>query len=49
MNVDGLRLTSYFGERKRCGRRFLADALMDLYGRQQLTTSIMLRAPRGSD
>ena len=47
MNVDGLKLTSYFGERKRCGRRFLADALMDLYGRQQLTTSIMLRGAEG--
>ena len=47
MNVDGLKLTSYFGERKRSGRRFLADALMDVYGRQQLTTSIMLRGAEG--
>jgi PII-like signaling protein len=45
--VDGLKLTSYFGERKRSGRRFLADALMDVYGRQQLTTSIMLRGAEG--
>jgi PII-like signaling protein len=47
VNVDGLKLTSYFGERKRNGRRLVADALMDLYGRQQLTTSIMLRGAEG--
>jgi PII-like signaling protein len=47
VNVDGLKLTSYFGERKRSGRRFLADALMDVYGRRQLTTSIMLRGAEG--
>lgn len=47
MNADGLKLTSYFGERQRCGRRFLADALMDLYGGQQITTSIMLRGAEG--
>ena len=47
MNVDGLKLTSYFGERKRSGRRFLGDALMDVYGRQELTASIMLRGTEG--
>jgi len=47
VNVDGLKLTSYFGERKRNERRLLADALMDLYGREELTTSIMLRGAEG--
>jgi PII-like signaling protein len=47
VNLDGLKLTSYFGERKRVGQRFLADALMDLYGRRQLTASIMLRGAEG--
>jgi PII-like signaling protein len=47
VNVDGLKLTCYFGERKRSARRFLADALMDLYGRQQITASIMLRGAEG--
>jgi PII-like signaling protein len=47
VNADGLKLTSYFGERKRSGRRFLGDALMDLYGEQQLTASIMLRGAEG--
>ncbi len=47
MNADCLKLTCYFGERQRSGRRFLADALMDLFGRQQITTSIMLRGVEG--
>jgi PII-like signaling protein len=47
VNEDSLKLTSYFGERHRSGRHFLADALMDLYGRQQITTSITLRGVEG--
>lgn len=47
MNEDCLKLTSYFGERHRAGRRFLADALIDLYGRNQITASIMLRGAEG--
>jgi PII-like signaling protein len=47
VNEDCLKLTCYFGERQRRGRRFLADALIDLYGGQQITTSIMLRGIEG--
>jgi PII-like signaling protein len=47
VNVDGLKLTSYFAERKRSGRRFLGDALMDVYGGQELAASIMLRGTEG--
>lgn len=47
MNEDCLKLTCYFGERHRSSRRFLADALIDLYGRQQIMTSIMLRGVEG--
>lgn len=48
MNEDCLKLTSYFGERQRTGRRLAADALLDLYGRHEVATSILLRGPRGS-
>jgi PII-like signaling protein len=47
VNQDCLKLTSYFGERQRSGGRFLADALIDLYGQRQITTSIMLRGVEG--
>ena len=47
MNDDCLKLTAYFGERKRVGRRFVADALLDLYGRHQLATSVLLRGVEG--
>ena len=47
MNEDCLKLTSYFGERHRTAHRFLADALVDLYGRQEITTSILLRGVEG--
>jgi PII-like signaling protein len=47
VNDDCLKLTTYFGERHRTAGRFLADALMDLYGRQKITTSIMLRGVEG--
>jgi PII-like signaling protein len=47
VNDDCLKLTTYFGERHHAGGRLLADALMNLYGRQQITTSIMLRGVEG--
>ena len=47
MNDDCLKLTAYFGERKRVGRRFVADALLDLYGRHQIATSVLLRGVEG--
>jgi PII-like signaling protein len=38
-----VKLTTYFGERQRHANRFLADALLDLYGRTVVSTSIVLR------
>ncbi len=47
VNADCLKLTSYFGERQRTGHAFVADALLDLYGRNELETSILLRGTEG--
>lgn len=47
MNEDCLKLTCYFGERHRHGRRFVADALLDIYGRHEIDVSIMLRGVEG--
>jgi len=41
------KLTSYFGERHRSGGAFVADALLELYGRHQIATSILLRGTEG--
>ncbi|HEX2284801.1 MAG TPA: DUF190 domain-containing protein [Mycobacterium sp.] len=43
MSGDYLKLTAYFGERLRAGDRFLADALLDLYGETGVATSVVLR------
>jgi PII-like signaling protein len=47
MGADALKLTTYFGERQRTGDAFVADALLDLYGRHQVRTSILLRGAEG--
>ena len=47
MITDGLKLTSYFGERQRAGGQFVADALLGLYGDQEVATSILLRGAEG--
>lgn len=47
MNEDCLKLTCYFGERHRSNRRFLADALLDIYERHEIAASIMLRGIEG--
>jgi PII-like signaling protein len=47
MIQDGLKLTTYFGERDRVEGRFLADALLDLYERHALQTSVLLRGAEG--
>lgn len=41
--TDYLKLTTYFAERLRHGDRFLSDALLDLYGDNAVTTSVVLR------
>ncbi|MGV0741815.1 DUF190 domain-containing protein [Mycolicibacterium sp. XJ870] len=43
MSTDYLKLTAYFGERQRHERRFAADALLELYGTNDIATSVMLR------
>jgi PII-like signaling protein len=47
VNEDAVKLTSYFGERQRSAGRFAADALLDLYGRHEIATSILLRGTEG--
>ncbi|MGH3855196.1 MAG: DUF190 domain-containing protein, partial [Pseudonocardiaceae bacterium] len=47
MIEDCLKLTSYFGERHRSGRVFLADAQLDLFGRREIATSVLLRGAEG--
>jgi PII-like signaling protein len=47
VTADCLKLTSYFGERHRSGGRFVADALIELYGRHQIAASILLRGTEG--
>jgi PII-like signaling protein len=45
--TESLKLTSYFGERQRCGDGFVADALLELYGRHEIAASILLRGTGG--
>jgi PII-like signaling protein len=47
VDEDCLKLTTYFGERDRTGDRFVADALLDLYERHEIATSILLRGIAG--
>jgi PII-like signaling protein len=47
VNEDCLKLTAYFGERKRTGNRFVAPALLDLFGEHDIATSILLRGTEG--
>jgi PII-like signaling protein len=45
--VSALKLTTYFGEHERVGRRFLADALLDVCERHTLRLSVLLRGAEG--
>jgi PII-like signaling protein len=47
VNADCLKLTTYYGERDRAGRAFLADALSDIYARRELAVSLVLRGVDG--
>ena len=47
MNLDCLKLTSYFGERDRANGGFLADAFTDIYARHELQTSLVMRGVEG--
>lgn len=47
MSEDCLKLTTYFGERDRAGRRFLADELSEIFDRRELRTSLLMRGISG--
>jgi len=47
LNEEAVKLTSYFGERHKAAGRFAADALLDLYGKYEVATSILLRGTEG--
>ena len=47
MDADGIKLTSYCGERHRANGMFTGEALVGLYARHQIAASIMLRGIQG--
>jgi PII-like signaling protein len=47
VNADSIKLTSYFGERNRANGTFTGDALIDLYRRNEIAASIILRGMQG--
>jgi PII-like signaling protein len=47
VNEPCLKLTVYFGERDRARGRFLADAVIDIYARHELQTSVLFRGVEG--
>ena len=47
MNEDCLKLTIYYGERDRANGRLLADALVDVFARHELQTSLVMRGVLG--
>lgn len=47
MNDDCLKISAYLGERDRYEGRFLAEVLLDEFGRHALQTSILLRGTEG--
>jgi PII-like signaling protein len=47
VNDDCLKLTTYFGERQRVEGRFFADVQLELFGRHELATSILMRGISG--
>jgi PII-like signaling protein len=47
VSEEGLKLTTYFGERSRVKGRLLADELLDIYARHEIHSSILLRGVQG--
>lgn len=47
MDVDCIKLISYFGERQRTNGTLSGDALIDLYSKHAVTVSILLRGTQG--
>jgi PII-like signaling protein len=44
---DGVKLTVYFGERRRSDGRFLADRIIDVFAAHGLRTSLVMRGSEG--
>jgi PII-like signaling protein len=47
VDEDGIKLTSYFGERRRIDGEFVGNALVDLYRQREVAASILLRGAEG--
>jgi PII-like signaling protein len=47
VNADCIKLTSYFGERHRANGTFVGNALIDLYGSNDIAASVVLRGIQG--
>jgi PII-like signaling protein len=47
VSVEHLKLTTYFGERDRAGGRPLGEELLDLYARERIERSVLLRGSEG--
>ena len=48
MDVDCIKLISYFGERQRSKGTLVGDALIDLYSKHEVAVSILVRGRNGS-
>ncbi len=47
MSEPAIKLTAYFSERDRVLKHFVADALIDVYERHRMRTSVLLRGSEG--
>ncbi len=47
MSQEGLKLTTYFGERSRVKGVLLADELLDIHARHEIRSSVLLRGVQG--
>ncbi|HTB50856.1 MAG TPA: DUF190 domain-containing protein [Solirubrobacteraceae bacterium] len=47
VSQEGLKLTTYFGERSRVKGTLLADELLDIYARRMIRSSVLLRGVQG--
>jgi PII-like signaling protein len=47
VNEEGVKLTTYFGERRRAGDRFLADRLIDVFAEHEIRMSLVMRGSEG--
>jgi PII-like signaling protein len=43
VDEDGIKLTSYFGDRQRIGGQVVTDAIVELYAQRKIASSIVLR------